>query len=106
MIYKTIKDLLLYLVPLFLISPIIDHLFGKLNKSYSDIRILIEIIFHLTILIKFSVFIQKFIEKKFKTDKNIPRFIIPIVLIGLQKNLKDKLNYITYKHPIRIINLF
>tara|TARA_Y100000992_G_C20898024_1_gene319521 strand:+ start:218 stop:538 length:321 start_codon:yes stop_codon:yes gene_type:complete len=105
MIYKTIKDLLLYLVPLFLISPIIDHLFGELNKSYSDIRILLEIIFHLTILIIFSVFIQKFIEKKFKTDKNIPDFIIPIVLIGLQKNLQDKLNYITYKHPIRLVKL-
>ena len=62
MIYKTIKDLLLYLFPLFIISPIIDHLFGKLNKSYSDIRILLEIILHLTILIIFSVFIQKFIE--------------------------------------------
>ena len=105
MIYKTIKDLLLYLVPLFLISPIIDHLFGELNKSYSDIRILLEIIFHLTILIIFSVFIKKFIEKKFKTDKNIPDFIIPIVLIGLQKNLQDKLNYITYKHPIRLVKL-
>ena len=106
MIYKTIKDLLLYLIPLFLISPIIDHLFGKLNKSYSDLRILLEIILHLTILIIFSVFIQKFIEKKFKTDKNIPDFIIPIVLIGLQKNLQDKLNYITYKHPIRLVKLF
>ena len=105
MIYKTIKDLLLYLVPLFLISPIIDHLFGELNKSYSDIRILLEIIFHLTILIIFFVFIKKFIEKKFKTDKNIPDFIIPIVLIGLQKNLQDKLNYITYKHPIRLVKL-
>ena len=105
MIYKTIKDLLLYLFPLFIISPIIDHLFGKLNKSYSDIRILLEIILHLTILIIFSVFIQKFIEKKFKTEKNIPDFIIPIVLIGLQKNLQDKLNYITYKHPIRLVKL-
>ena len=106
MIYKTIKDLLLYLVPLFLISPIIDHLFGKLNKSYSDIRILLEIIFHLTILIIFSVFIKKFIEKKFKTDKDIPDFVIPIILIGLQINLQDKLNYITYKHPIRLVKLF
>lgn len=106
MIYKTIKDLLLYLIPLFLISPIIDHLFGKLNKSYSDLRILIEIIFHLVVLFIFSIITIKFIEKKFKTHKNIPSFITPIVLIGLQKNLQDKLNYITYKHPIRLINLF
>ena len=106
MIYKTIKDLLLYLFPLFLISPIIDHLFGKLNKSYSDLRILIEIIFHLVVLFISSIFIKKFSEKILKTHKDIPGFITSIVLIGLKKNLKDKLNYITYKHPFRLVKLF
>lgn len=106
MIYKTIKDLLIYLVPLFLISPIIDHLFGKLNKSYSDIRILIEIFIHLVVLFIFSITTEKFIEKRFKPEKKLPGFIIPIILIGLQRNLQDKLNYISYKHPIRLIKLF
>mgnify|MGYP001262603513 CR=1 FL=1 len=106
MIYKTIRDLLIYLFPFFLISPIIDHLFGKLDTTTSDLRILIEIFIHLILLFVFSIFIITFVEKRFKTDKNIPSFVIPIILIGLQKNLHNKLNYITYKHPIRFIKLF
>ena len=65
-----------------------------------------EIIFHLVVLFVFSITTENFVEKRFKTEKKIPDFIIPIILIGLQTNLQDKLNYITYKHPIRLIKLF
>ena len=35
-------------------------------------------------------------------SENLMDFISAIVLVGLQKNLIHKLEYITYEHPFRI----
>ena len=41
------------------------------------------------------------IDKQYKNFKYILDLIIAIILIGLQRNLKHKLNYISGLHPIR-----
>ena len=83
----------------------IDSFFGKLDKTRGDIRILSEIFFHIFVLILFWKYLESFIETKFKI-KGDNSIIQAIILVGLQKNLIDKLNFITYEHPIRLFKFF
>ena len=107
MIFNLAKTLIIYFVPLLLLSPIVDHIFGILDKTKTSIQILVEIFFHILVLIILWKYIHKFVKNKHKTkmDIDIPIFVQGIVLVGLQRNLIDKLNYITYKHPIRLIKI-
>ena len=104
--FALVKLLLIYFIPLLIISPIIDSLFEKLDKTKNDTRILSEIFFHILVLILLWKYLKSFIGTKFKDDTDISSLIQGVVLVGLQKNLIDKLNYITYKHPIRLIKFF
>jgi hypothetical protein len=54
----------------------------------------------------FWKYITVLLLNKFKHDENIQDLIQGIVLVGLQKNLIDKLNYITYKNPLRLLKIF
>ena len=46
--------------------------------------------------------LDKYLKIKMKEkSENLVDFISAIVLIGLQANLFDKLEYITYNHPYR-----
>jgi len=104
-IFESVRSVLINYIPLILISPIIDTLFGKLNKKYSDTRLIIEIFFHIVILIILAKELQKYLIKlNINGDDTV--LIQGIMLFGLQRNLIEKLNYITYEHPIRLLQLF
>ena len=103
-----------YVIILIFASPFIDHLFTPLEEyekdSENNLNILFEIIIHVTILALFwhyaNKYIQLLLEKVLKikihkiTQLSI-KFISSIALLGLQQNLLDKLQYITYEHPFR-----
>jgi hypothetical protein len=103
--FHLVKLLLIYSVPLVVLSPVIDSFFGKLDKTRDDIRILSEIFFHILVLILFWKYLESFIETKFKI-KGDNSIIQAIILVGLQTNLIDKLNFITQEHPIRLFKFF
>ena len=105
-IVKQIKILTINFVPIFIFSPVIDHLFGELDSSKSNIRILSEIFIHILILTLFWKYVNDLVLDNFKHDENIQDLIQGIVLVGLQKNLIDKLNYITRENPIRLVKSF
>jgi hypothetical protein len=103
---KHSKLLIINFLPIFVFSPLIDHLFGPLIKNKSDYRILVEIFLHILVLTLFWEYTNIIILSKFKRDENIEDLIQGLVLFGLQKNLIDKLNYITYKNPLRLLKPF
>ena len=103
---------IIYLIILMIISPIIDHFFTPLDKSKNEnkFKILFEISLHIIMIAivwhTINTYIPKYIEKflKFKINnvtKTGIEIVSSIVLVGLQKNLIDKLEYITLTHPIR-----
>ena len=104
----------IYFIVLLFISPMIDHLFktleeDKLNKD-NNLKILIEIIIHLIVLIVAWYFLHKYLSYFLENLLNVKikeatksgiDLVSAIALIGLQKNLIDKLEYITHEHPFR-----
>ena len=107
----------IYSVVLFLLAPIIDHLFPKLDREKSNYRIMLEIVlqvFAITILFYLIHTLINYITTKelcnksniislkplFKAE-NIIDVIASIMFIGLQSNLIEKVNYISYEHPFR-----
>lgn len=103
---KQSKILIINFIPILIFSPLIDHLFGPLNKNKNDYLILVEIFLHILILTLFWKYVTVLLFNKFKHDENVQDLIQGIVLFGLQKNLIDKLNYITYKNPLRLLKIF
>ena len=106
----------IYLIILMIISPIIDHFFTPLDvsKNKNKLKILFEISLHIIMIAivwhTINIYIPKYIEKilKFKINnvtKTGIEIVSSIVLVGLQKNLIDKLEYITLTHPIRYKDL-
>ena len=109
----------IYLLILMIVSPLIDHIFSSLDedikKKENNFQILIEIVLHI-IAISFvwymiNSYVQKYIELLFNikikdATKSGIAIVSSIALIGLQKNLIDKLEYITLVHPFRILNLY
>jgi hypothetical protein len=107
---------LVYLYVLIGVSPVIDHQFTDLqtdireNKSY--FQILLEISVHIVILAvswylfhsNLKSFLERILEVKVfqHTEKSIS-IVSGLVLVGLQKNLLDKIKYITTNHPVRLI---
>ena len=104
-----------YVIVLIFISPIIDHLFTNmeedLHKNESDIEILSEIISQIIVISIAWYFLHGFLRVNLEKLLNIKikegtktaiDFISAVVLVGLQKNLIDKLSYITSSHPIRL----
>lgn len=97
------------------IGPMIDHLFSTLTedekKNLSNFQILKEIILHMILICiiwtLYQLYINKLIVKIFNiklTEINniILNIVLSILLIGTQKNLLDKINYITFTHPFRL----
>ena len=108
-----------YLLILMIVSPIIDHTFTSLdediNKKENNIKILGEIILHLisiTIVWYYiNLFARTYLENIFDlkikvATKTAINVVSSIALIGLQKNLIDKLEYITLIHPFRLTDLY
>ena len=108
-----------YIVVLIFISPFIDHLFTTLDqdklKKETNIQILIEIILHVIVLTitwywanKYLTQLLEYILKvKIKEHtKTAIDFMAAVALVGLQKNLIDKLKYISIEHPFRVTELY
>ena len=108
----------IYIIVLILFSPAIDHLFTSLDVDKklkeNNFNILIEIILHVIVLsiswFYLNKYLKGFLENIFSikikghTSTAID-FIAALALIGLQKNLIDKINYITIEHPFRISDI-
>jgi hypothetical protein len=112
---KIIVVSIIYIITLFLISPVIDHAFSPLDKEENEIEILLEIISQILtvsiVLYIISEYIISFINKKMGVKKHIIldkaiEVISAVITIGLQTHLIDKLKYITHKHPFRFLNIY
>lgn len=98
---------------LIFISPIIDHFFyvHKKIKEIDLINLYLMIITHIFILSIVILFIHFFIINKFlkhfKINKHeryvklLVDLVITISLVGLQRNLLYKIEYLSKSHPIR-----
>lgn len=108
-----------YIVILIFISPFIDHIFTSLEQSIdkkeSNLQILGEIIIHLIVISIVWYFLHKNLRNYLEIIMNIKikeatqtaiDIISAIALVGLQKNLIEKLEYISYKHPFRMKDLY
>jgi len=110
---------IIYLLLLIVVSPFIDHAFTSLDEDKklkeNNFQILGEIILHV-IVIAFvwyiiNHYVPKYIGSLFnikikEATKSAIGVVSSVVLIGLQKNLIDKLEYITLIHPFRMKDLY
>ena len=109
----------IYLIILMIVSPIIDHSFTSLDEDKkikeNNFQILGEVILHLICITIVWYYINLFTRKyltnffdlKIKmATKTAISVVSSIALIGLQKNLIEKLEYITISHPFRILDLY
>jgi hypothetical protein len=108
-----------YVIVLIFFAPFIDHLFTSLEEDKAieenNFHILLEILIHIIVLSVSWYFLHKYLRRALETllgvkikdaTKQAIDFISAIALVGLQRNLIDKLEYITYKHPFRINDLY
>jgi len=108
----------IYVIVLIGVSPFIDHLFTSLEEdkklNENNFQVLGEIILHIIVLtiswFYLNKYLKQFLEVIFKINikqhtSTAIDFIAAIALIGLQKNLIDKINYITIEHPFRLSDL-
>ena len=108
-----------YVIVLIFVAPFIDHLFTSLEDDElikeNNFQILGEIIAHVIVLTISWYFLHKYLNKILETLLNIKikeatktgiDFISAIALIGLQRNLIDKLEYISLEHPFRLNDLY
>ena len=108
-----------YIVVLIFISPFIDHLFTTLDQNKvekeTNLQILIEIILHVIVLTITWYWINKYLKSFLEHILNVNikdhtktaiDFMASVALVGLQKNLIDKLKYISFEHPFRVTHLY
>lgn len=110
---------IIYILLLIFIAPFIDHLFTSLDEDKSlkenNFQILGEIIGHLIVIslvwyflkTYLSLILEKVLNVKIQEPTKTTIGIVgSIALVGLQKNLIDKLKYISSEHPFRIKDLY
>lgn len=108
-----------YIIVLIFLAPFIDHLFTSLeediDKRETNIQILVEIILHTIVLAISWYFLHKYLRQYLERLMNIKMkeatktaidIISAIALVGLQRNLIQKLKYISYEHPFRLTDLY
>jgi hypothetical protein len=114
-ILKIVTVLLFYVMVLLFIAPIIDHTFTQLHKEDTNMEILIEVLLQLITVSVLWFYLSKsmfhiadsYIHIRYLTGiQNIISIASGVLLIGLQKNLLNKLQYITKEHPFRYITFF
>ena len=109
----------IYVVVLIFVAPFIDHLFTSLEEDKlieeNNYQILLEIIAHVIVLTITWHFLNKYMSHYLESllgvkikdaTKKAVDFISAIALVGLQRNLIDKLEYITLEHPFRMKDLY
>ena len=108
-----------YIIVLIFLAPFIDHLFTSLetdiDKRETNFQILMEIIIHTIVLAISWYFLHKYLRQYLENFMNIKikeatktaiDIISAIALVGLQRNLIQKLEYITITHPFRLTDLY
>ena len=110
---KLILLVFLCFLSLLIIAPIIDHLFyiDESEKYISYKKLILYIFLHLIIICLFIYLLHNYIiyyylkyiniNVKYDKFKYILDLIIAIILVGLQRNLRHKLTFISNNHPIR-----
>jgi len=109
----------IYVIVLIFLSPIVDHLFTSLDedkaKQENNLQILFEIITHSMVLVVLWYLLDKYFKKFLENLLDIKmrditetamEIISGIILVGLQNNLIQKLSYITYEHPFRLVDVY
>ena len=107
---------IVYSIIFLVISPIIDHAFTPLHPDETYSEVLGEFIAQI-IAVSLSWYginaCLHSVFSKFKIpirphEETAIEVVIAIILVGLQKNLLEKLDYLTQLHPIRntIVQLF
>ena len=109
----------IYIVILIFLSPLIDHLFTTLEDDIeskeSNLQILMEIILHVIVIAIIWYALHNYIRvnvervlniRMRETTKTAIDIISAIALVGLQRNLINKLRYISYIHPFRITKFY
>lgn len=114
---KFLVFIIIYEIFLIMFSPVIDHAFTTLDQDKllkeTNTEILTEIIMHIIVLTVSFLFLDKGIQiiikgirvKNIEAYKTAAELLTAITLIGLQRNLIDKLNYITHEHPFREVKV-
>lgn len=114
---KFLVFIVFYEIFLIMFSPFIDHFFTTLDQDKllkeTNMEILTEIISHIVVLTIAFLFLDMMIQmiikgikaKNFEAYKTSAELLTAITLIGLQKNLINKLNYITHEHPFRFVEM-
>ena len=108
-----------YLLLLIVISPFIDHMFTSLDEDIhlkeNNLQILGEIILHVIVITivwyYINYYVRSYLEDRFDfkikiATKTAISVVSSIALIGLQRNLLEKLEYIPIKHPFRMTDLY
>ena len=118
-ILKLIIFTIIYFIILLFLSPVIDHFFTTLDQDKliqeSNFQILSEIILQLIVITIIWYFLHGYLSKYLEYLLNAKMgeatkagidLVSAITLIGLQKNLIDKLEYITHEHPFRLSDFY
>ena len=108
-----------YILLLIFLAPLIDHIFTSLDEDKklkeNNFQILGEIILHLIIIsivwyllnTYLLILLEGVLNIKIKeATKSTVGIVGSIALVGLQKNLIEKLEYITISHPFRMKDLY
>lgn len=112
---KILFATVLYIIVLFIVSPILDHAFSPLDEQESNLEIMLEIISQIiAITIVWYIISEYFIVKLnnylgLKDNKIIDKarnVISAVIIVGLQTHLVSKLEYLTHKHPFRFLNIY
>jgi len=112
---KIILATVIYIIVLFIISPILDHAFSPLDEEESHLEIMLEIIGQIIALtVVWYIISEYFIIKLnnylgLKDNKIIDKarnVISAVIMVGLQTHLVSKLEYLTHKHPFRFLNIY
>ena len=114
-IIKLIIFTIIYFIILLFLSPVIDHFFTTLDQDKAiketNFQLLNEIILQLIVITIIWYLLHGFLSQYLEHLLNVKMgdatksgidLVSAITLIGLQKNLIDKLEYITHEHPFRL----
>ena len=112
---KILFATVLYIIVLFIVSPVLDHAFSPLDEQESNLEIMIEIIGQIIALTIVWYIISDFFIIKLnnylglKDNKIIDKarnIISAVIMVGLQTHLISKLEYLTHRHPFRFLNIY
>ena len=105
---------IIYTIFLFLVSPVIDHVFTPLDEEKTDARIMGEVISQIIAVTLMwyiaSEYVITLLNRYFKVKNDAVldkarEVIAAVITVGLQTHLIKKLEYLTHRHPFRFLNI-